>query len=233
MINLEIFVNPFIAACFMAFLHYCGEFFSEHVEGFHKELLSLGAGLMISTFFLEILPHLSFGEMYLNHFVFIFFLIGFVIVHILEKFFYQRASNVDELEKEKIEFEAAGLASYGLIIGIVIVVLFENYGDVAYFVLIPFFVRSFTITATLGHAIDKIGSSFNRMIQILAPIAGTLLGLFFIQNKLIMYLVFSITMGLILYVVVRDMIPLGKEGKPIFFIMGTILTIGISLLIEI
>ncbi|MCW4043883.1 MAG: hypothetical protein NWE90_09235, partial [Candidatus Bathyarchaeota archaeon] len=60
-----------------------------------------------------------------------------------------------------------------------------------------------------------------------------LLGLFLIQNKLIMYLVFSITMGLILYVVVRDMIPLGKEGKPIFFIIGTILTIGISLLIEI
>jgi hypothetical protein len=29
------------------------------------------------------------------------------------------------------------------------------------------------------------------------------------------------------------MIPLGKEGKPVFFIIGTIITIGISLLIEI
>lgn len=233
MISLDVFVNPLIAACLMAFLHYIGEFFSEHIERFHTELLSLGAGLMISTFFLEILPHLSFGEMYLGHFAFIFFLIGFVSIHILEKFFYQRASNVDVLEKEKMEFGAAGLAAYGLIIGIVIVVLFETYGDVAYFVLIPFFVRSFTITVTVGHVIDKIGSSFIRMIQILAPIAGALLGLFLIQNKLIMYLVFSITMGLILYVVVRDMIPLGKEGKPIFFIIGTILIIGISLLIEI
>ena len=79
----------------------------------------------------------------------------------------------------------------------------------------------------------KIGSNFNRIIQIIAPIAGTLLGLLLIQNKLIMYLVFSITMGLILYIVVRDMIPLGKEGKPVFFIIGTIFTIGISLLIEI
>jgi hypothetical protein len=232
MINLEVFVNPLIAACLMAFLHYIGGFFSEHIERFHTELLSFGAGFMISTFFLEILPHLSFGEMYLGHFAFIFFLIGFVSIHLLEKFFYQRASNVDVLEKEKMEFKAAGLASYGLIIGIVIVVLFETYGDVAYFVLIPFFVRSFTITATLGHVIDNI-SSFNRMIQILAPIAGALLGLFLIQNKLMMYLVFSVTMGLILYLVVRDMIPLGKEGKPIFFIIGTILTIGLSLLIEI
>lgn len=233
MISLEVFVNPLIAACLLAFLHYCGEFFSEHIESFHTELLSLGAGLMISTFFLEILPHLSFGETYLGHFVFIFFLIGFVIIHILEKFFYQRASNVDVLEKEKMQFEAAGLASYGLIIGIVIVVLFETYGDVAYFVLIPFFVRSFTITATLGHVIDKIGSSFNRMIQILAPIAGTLLGLFLIQNKLIMYLAFSISMGLILHVVMRDMVPLGKEGKPIYFLTGTIFTIVISLIFRI
>jgi hypothetical protein len=233
MISSEVFVNPLIAACLMAFLHYIGEFFSQHVEGFHAELLSLGAGLMISTFFVEILPHLSFGEMYLGHFVFIFFLIGFVSIHIIEKFFYQRASDVEVLEKEKIEFEAAGLAAYGLIIGIVIAVLFETYGEIAYFVLIPFFVRSFTITATLGHIIDKVESKFNRIIQIIAPIAGTLLGLLLIQNKLIMYLVFSITMGLILYIVVRDMIPLGKEGKPIFFIIGTIFTIGISLLIEI
>jgi zinc transporter ZupT len=233
MTSLELFVNPLIAACLLAFLHYCGKFFSEHIERFHTELLSLGAGLMISTFFVEILPHLSFGEMYLGHFVFIFFLIGFVSIHILEKFFYQRASNIEMLEKEKIEFEAAGLVAYGLIIGIVIVVLFETYGEVAYIVLVPFFVRSFTITATLGHVIDKIGSNFNQIIQIIAPIAGALLGLFLIQNKLIMYLIFSITMGLILYIVVRDMIPLGKEGKPIFFIIGIILTIGISLLIEI
>jgi hypothetical protein len=233
MLNLEGFVNPLIAACFMAFLHYAGEFFSEHVEGFHAELLSLGAGLMISTFFVEILPHLSLGEMHLDHFVFIYFLIGFVSIHILEKFFYQRASNLEVLEKEKIEFEAAGLAAYGLIIGLVIVVLFETYDEVAYFVLIPFFVRSFTITATLGHAVEKIRSRFNRAVQIITPIVGTLLGLLLIQNKMVMYLFFSLTMGLILYVVVRDMIPLGKEGKPIFFIIGVIFTIGISLLIGI
>ncbi len=112
-------------------------------------------------------------------------------------------------------------------------VLFETYGEVAYFVLIPFFVRSFTITATLGHVVDKIGSKFNRIVQIITPIVGTLLGLLLIQNKMVMYLVFSLTMGLILYIVVRDMIPLGKEGKPIFFIIGVIFTIGISLLIGI
>ena len=233
MLNLEGFVNPLIAACFMAFLHYGGEFFSEHVEVFHAELLNLGAGLMISTFFVEILPHLSLGEMYLGHFVFIYFLIGFVSIHIIENFFYQRASNLELLVKEKMEFEAAGLAAYGLIIGLVIVVLFETYGEVAYFVLIPFFVRSFTIAATLGHVVDKIGSKFNRAVQIITPIVGTLLGLLLIQNKIVMYLVFSLTMGLILYIVVRDMIPLGKEGKPIFFIIGVIFTIGISLLIGI
>lgn len=214
----------------LAFVHFLGEKFSEHIERFHVELLSFGAGLIVGVFFLEILPQVTVGEIYLGHFVYVAFLIGFILIHVLEKIVYQHATGKSELAKYKTHFEAAGLAAYGLLLGIIIALFFETYGNLAYFLIAPFFVRAFALSVTSRHITEKIGSRLNRLLQSAGPIVGTFIGLLLIANTTLLFLVFSTAMGFILYIVVRDMIPMGKEGKPIYFVAGTLITIATFLI---
>lgn len=223
---------PLAFAVAIAFFHILGEKFSEHIERFHIELLSFGAGLMVGIFFLEILPQLAVGEMYLGHFIYATFLVGFVLVHVLEKLVYQHATGESEFAKDKTSFEATGLAAYGLLVGVIIAVFFEAYGDLAYFILAPFFVRAFVLSVYSKHINEKIGSGLNHLLQSVGPVVGTFVGLLLIANKTQLFLVFSITMGFILYIVIRDMIPVGKEGKPVYFVAGALITIATSLIFE-
>ncbi|GAI41573.1 unnamed protein product, partial [marine sediment metagenome] len=143
---------------------------------------------------------------------------------------YQHATGKSELATYKTHFEAAGLAAYGLILGIIIALFFETYGNLAYFLIAPFFVRAFAISVTSKHITEKIGSRLNRLLQSVSPIVGTFIGLLLIANTTLLFLVFSTAMGFILYIVVRDMIPMGKEGKPIYFVAGTLITIATFLI---
>lgn len=61
-------------------------------------------------------------------------------------------------------FEAAGLAAYGLLVGVIIVVFFEAYGDLTVFVFAPFFVRAFALSVSSRHINEKIGSRLNRVL---------------------------------------------------------------------
>ncbi len=64
------------------------------------------------------------------------------------------------------------------------------------------------------------------------PLAGATLGLVLVLNKTALYTIFVFSLGLILYIVVRDMIPLGKKGKPAFFVFGVLLAVSIFLIFE-
>ncbi len=220
------YLAPFSVAVVMTFIHFLGEKISEHVERFHIELLSFGAGLMVATFFLEILPQIGAGETFLGHYVYLLFLLGFIFIHFLEKLVYQQAVGEREVAIDVSRFEAAGLAAYNLLVGLIIAVFFEAYEDLAYFILAPFFVRAFAISVSSSHINEKIDSRLNRLLQYIGPIAGTFFGFLLIANKTQFFLIFSITMGFILYVVIRDIIPRGKEGKPIYFIAGALITIA-------
>jgi ZIP family zinc transporter len=224
------YLAPIAVAVAIAFFHVLGEELSEHIERFHIELLSFGAGLMVGTFFLEILPQITVGETYLSHFIYVTFLVGFVLIHVLEKLVYQHAAGESEFDKDVTRFEAAGLVAYGLLVGVVITVFFETYCDLAYVILAPFFVRAFALSVYSKHINEKIGSRLNRLLQSAGPIVGTFAGLTLIANKTQLFLVFSPTMGLVLYIVIRDMIPIGKEGKPIYFLAGALITIATALI---
>ena len=224
------YLDPLAVAIAIAFFHVLGEQFSEHIERFHIELLSFGAGLMAGTFFLEILPQITVGETYLSHFIYVTFLVGFVLIHVLEKLVYQHVPGESEFAEDRTRFEATGLAAYGLLVGVIIAVFFEAYGDLAYFILAPFFVRAFVLSVYSRHINEKIGSRLNRVLQSVGPVVGTVVGLLLITNKTQLFSVFSMTMGFILYIVIRDMIPIGKEGKPIYFVAGALITIATSLI---
>ena len=227
------YVAPILVAVVITLIHFLGEKISEHVERFHMELLSFGAGLLIATFFLEILPQIESAEIFLGSYVYLAFLLGFVVIHLLEKSIYQHAGSERKIELDVTRFEAAGLTAYNLLVGLIVTVFFEAYGDLAYFILLPFFIRTFAISVSSSHINEKIDSRLNHLLQSISTVIGTFLGLVLIANKTQLFLVFSITMGLILYIVIRDMIPRGKEGKPIYFTAGALIAIATFLIFQV
>ena len=220
------------ASLIIVFIHFIGKLLAEKIEKFHVELLSFGAGLMIGTFFLEIMPHITIGTNYLGKFIYTYLLIGFMITHLLEKFVFQNATSQIELAKDVVLFEEMGLAAYGLIIGVIIAVFFEAYGNLAFLMIMPLFFRAFAISASTDHIVEGIKNKFITTFQFFAPIIGTLSGLFLIPNKVFLFSILSVVTGFILYIVVRDIIPIGKGGKPIYFLVGTFITIAITLFFE-
>ncbi len=187
---------------------------------------------MIGTFFLEIMPHISIGTNYLGKFIYIYLLIGFMTIHLLEKLVFQNAASEIELAKDVILFEEVGLATYGLVIGVIIAVFFEAYGNLAFLMLIPLFFRAFAISTSADHIVEGIQNKFITTFQFFAPIIGTLSGLFLIPNKVFLFSILSVVTGFILYIVVRDIIPIGKGGRPIYFLAGTVFTIAVTFFFE-
>jgi len=150
----------------------------------------------------------------------------------LEKYVYQQISSQRKLGQYRDFFEEVGLVAYGLLVGVIIAIFFETYGNRAYFLLTPFFVREFTLSLYVRHIGEELDSLLTRVLKLGSYVIGTVVGLLLISNKTQLYFVFSLIMGLILYIVVRDMIPPGKEGKPVYFLVGLVLIISNDLLVR-
>lgn len=222
---------PLLISFLIVFFHIIGEKLSEHIERFHLNLLSLAAGLMVGTLFLELLPRISDGEKYWGGLIYVVFLVGFVIVHLLEKFLYQHRSIDKEFVSLKSQFEFWGFIAYQLLVGIINVVFFEAYGKLAVFVLIPFFVRAFALSVSSKHIIEKVVGNRSHLLIPFGPVIGTIIGLFFIHSNLQVFFILAITTGVIFYITVRDVIPTGREGKPLYFLTGILITITTFLII--
>ena len=132
-------------------------------------------------------------------------------------------------------FEGVAFIIHGLVIGMLTALIFETYQEIAYIVLIPFLIRAFTLSFSAEQILEEIEYKKSKIIRIfsfLTPTLGAAIGIFLLINKILLYIVFALTIGVILYIVVRDMIPLGKKGKPVYFILGVSLAITIFLIFE-
>ncbi|NHJ31231.1 MAG: hypothetical protein FK732_00070 [Asgard group archaeon] len=139
-------------------------------------------------------------------------------------------------------FEGVALITHGLVLGILISIIFseETFNTswlLLLFVLFPIFIRSFTLAFSAEQILEDIHGRKKKVVKYLGyitPFVGAALGVIFvyIQNNIALFTIYAFVLGLVLYVVVRDMIPLGKKGKPIFFLVGIIITLGIFLISE-
>ena len=214
-------------------VHIIGEKFSKHIERFHRELLSFGAGLMVGIFFLEILPHIALGVEFLGQFVYVFLLAGFILIHILEKYVYQHARSKQEIAKDIILFEKAGLAAHGFFIGFFIAVYFEAFEQLAYLIVAPFFIRTFAVSVSSAHISEKNESRLYTFLKNSPFMIGALSGLILSSSEVWLFIALSIATGFIIYIIIRDMIPPYKEGRPIYFVLGSLVILFITLLTHI
>ncbi|MAG52394.1 MAG: hypothetical protein CMH62_00355 [Nanoarchaeota archaeon] len=202
--------------------------FSIESSKYKAYLISFVAGISVTYIFLHLLPNLQNGDSDLIKSLFIFVLIGFVVFHLTEKFIYRYVGKGKVSEDLKLN-HSLGLFLYEFSIGIVLV-QFTRVNVIEGFL---FFVPVFLHTALSNLSLHKIHGLNPEKEQILenktirmilsgGAVYGALIAFFYNLNLRFSYILTGLVAGILLYVVIREMIPKEKEGNPIGFVLGVV-----------
>ncbi len=228
---------PILLAGILTFAYIISDRFSAHSEKYHRHFLSLGSGMLITLIILQVFPQL-FGEgvSLLGNLVYIGVLAGFVIYHLFEKYIYQLTAKRQQLVQELGYLHVVGFLVDNFIDGFILVLLFglaifQNYLILLLF--LPLLLSNIAESITLRHISDKFKLSKPMVILLaLTNVIGAIVATVLNFDKAQFYSTLSVLTGILVYFIVRDEIPSGKEGKPLFFIIGVVIISVIVLSIK-
>jgi len=213
---LRVFV--LLYAFFLSILHYFFERLSSRVDNYHDILLSFGAGTLLSTIFLILLPEAVHSTS--NVIVYPLILLGYVVFLVLEKYLYQHVKDPVLLEEELYHLHAGGFFADHFIKGFILVAIVELKPILGFLTAIPFLIHTFSSSIALKE-IHKVSEGIlDRILLASAPVVGALVGLLLNVGPNMERYCLAFVSGLMLFLVSRDIMPKEKEGKPLFFLLG-------------
>jgi len=181
------------------------------------DLISFTAGISVTYIFLELLANLYDGIAYLDRYIFLFLLAGFIIFHLAEKHIYQHVQNHKKTDLTRIHL--AGLFVYHFIIGILLVAFTERSIIEGFLLLVP--VSLHTALSNLGS--HEIEDYVKKVYFSLASVYGAVIAFVFRFPETVIAALTSFIAGVLIYIVVRETIPKDKEGNAKMFVMGAVL----------
>ena len=221
---------PIILALILTLVHYSSQYISNLVEKFHSRILSFSAGLFISLIFVYLLPEVVRGAEFVN--IYLLLLVGFVLFHITEKFIYQHVKDKSRLMKDLAELHMVGFFIDHFIIGFILVLTFEFSTRLNFLIFMPFLLHTISSSISLEHINLQSKTIANKLFLGFSTFFGAIIATILDLSNFYFFSVYSIALGALLYVVVRDMIPKGQRGSPLFFLIGvlvTLITISLAL----
>lgn len=205
---------------------------SRWLENYYDALLSFGSGLLISVIFTEILPLLfvDAAQVVAWRFLAIVFLLGFLSYHVLEKHTYQNARSFIRQRKQLTLLHGLGFLLDNFLKGILLFLFFTlpNPSRFAPFILFgALSVRMASNALNFRNFHERHLSVPHWFVVLvsLSVVLGVLFAHLISSHSHYLYLLFSFISGAFTYFVIRDEIPQGKYGKPLFFTLGILLVI--------
>ena len=218
----------------LSIIHFFSESYALKTEKYHSEFVSLSSGLFIAFIFLFLLPEAFTGIEAIGNRVFFLILMGFVFFHLSEKYIYQHVKDKRERMMELAGVHAAGFFIDHFVLGMTLFFVFNLVGfggGLIVFMMLLF--HTISSAVSLNH----IDEYFNKkpivnLVLSSSPLFGVLFAIILNPTKELYYAFFALAIGGILYVVIRDMLPYGKEGKPLFFFLGFLISLGYTVLLN-
>jgi len=100
-----------------------------------------------------------------------------------------------------------------------------EYSVLGWLVFVPFVLHTISSTLSLKHICRHFKASrLERFALSTSTMLGAIVATLMNLQKAPFYLAFGFVMGMLLYVVVRDILPQEREGKPYYFIIGVMLS---------
>lgn len=214
---------PLILALILSITHFFSKKISKRIEKYHTNIVSFSAGIFITIIFIFLLPEVIQGYNIVN--VYLIMLVGFVLFHITEKYLYQHVKNKKVLMKDLAELHILGFFIDHFVIGIILVLIFSIQKQLDYILFIPFFLHTVSSSLSLEHIDEKSKTNINKIILASSTFIGALFATALRLNEVLFYSLFSLTIGMLFYIAIRDMLPKDKVGDPLSFLIGVIITL--------
>jgi zinc transporter ZupT len=223
-------IVPLLLAVVLSIIHYYSYDLVERIEKNYQRLLSFSAGIFITFMILVMLPEITEGVRYIGDFIYIPILLGFVIYHVAEKYFYQHVKT-----KKALMIDLGGLHLFGFfidhfLIGFALVLAFNIGNLFGYFIFLPFLLFTFSSSVSLKRIYDRYRTKMTQYILPVSTTLGAITALITSPSKSWYFIIFAFVLGILFYVVVRDLLPQDEKGEPLFFLIGVIISMLLLLL---
>lgn len=218
---------PIILSALIGIAHYASNNLCLVCSKLKKQAISLVAGISIAYLFLNLYPEFYKQARNLSPFMITSVFLGFAVFHVIDKEIYQKFRPT-EVKEDIMLVHGIGLALYYIVIGIVLVSLISISTKEGVLFFIPVFIYA-ALSALSSHGIHGMhGPHYNivahlNLIQSVCIVGGALIALFYAIPEVSLIYLTGIVAGILNYVVVRDMLPEGKKGKPLLFILGALI----------
>ncbi len=205
---------------FLGAIHFWNEKLSFKKKETKAKTMSFVAGASVAYVFLYLLPDLYKGVAHINQWVFIFILLGFSLIHILEKYFYQHAKGEKRLLRLK-EAHFFIFFLYYFIIGIIMVEFLKVnlWKGLLLFVPIVFYAAVSRISFEEIH-IRLREQKFFRILLTLAALLGVFSASLILKQAFLYHILLALIIGAFIYIVLMDFITKEAKVKPGYFILG-------------
>jgi zinc transporter ZupT len=221
--DFQVLFSALLITFILALLHHLSNKISNLMEKHHYRILSLSAGTLIAMIFLVLLPEVL--NISNSPFIFLFILLGFAIFHLTEKFLYQHVKNKREILKELKELHILGFFIDHFILGFVLVTALEITHVYGYLLLIPIFLNTISSSFTMAHIHEKTKTNFNKLLLSIAPMLGALVAFALDIDPQLEASILAFILGMLLYIVNRDILPTQEKGDPILFVLGSFIVV--------
>lgn len=215
---------PLVLAGIMAVVHFLGEEIEEYIEGHKEELVSFGSGVSITYIFMQLLPEFHSIVSESSTLFFVFPLLGFSSIHLLEKYIALSDISGEKMRVEYSELHTSFIFTYHIVIGYLISSLITGNKVSGLLFFIPVVIHLAVSSISVSELHEKITSRYSLKLLIsIAPIIGAYIHISNLIGETLFNPVFGTVIGIFFYITIRDSIPSGTKGKPLEYLLGTIL----------
>jgi hypothetical protein len=164
--------------------------------------------------------------------IFFLMLLGFIFFYLTEKYLYQHVKNKRQLLKELKELHAVGFFVDHYILGFILVTVLAIQGPLSFLILLPIFLHTISSSISLDHIHEKAKTHVNKIVLSISPFLGAITALALEIEEGLQALFLSFAIGMLIYIVNRDILPREAKGKPSLFILGVVIVGVVWLFIE-
>lgn len=198
-----------------------GEELEEYAGGHKEKIISLASGVSVAYIFAQLLPEYQRIASETSELLFVAPLLGFSSIHVSEKIIAKKGLSQKKLKQDYSDIHSAFLLFYHGAIGFLMASLISSNTSSGILFFIPILLHSAVSSFSFSELHEDISQRLGVKLTVsLAPIFGVIMHSTGFLTELVFNPVFGVVTGMFIYVVIRDSIPSGKEGRPLEYVLG-------------
>jgi len=205
----------------LALVHFLAEELEDFTQGYQEQIISFASGVSITYIFVELIPEFASMVDGATKMAFVPALLGFSSIHLAEKYFSRKGYSQEVVRERYGEVHSAFLFLYHTAIGFLIASLVTESAVSGLLFFLPMILHVAVSSFSMSELHEDIARKPVVKLTIsAAPLLGYILHNYRVLSPGLFPQLFGLVIGMFIYVVVRDSIPRGEEGKPVEYVLG-------------